>query len=140
MLLHICFCRAYDLVSVFFFLSLFLDRYGAPERHGVALGMLDDPSMRKLLLDRAYSILTRGLEIPRLFVLGIFGKIAQRARVLELLGDLATPHSFQVLELRRQFVEFFFAQIVRVVILHSRGALYLLGLREQAEQYVERST
>src|SRR5438034_825173 len=72
--------------------------------------------MTQLLLDDADSVFGRGLQVARLFVFGVLGKVAERASIFELFGDFAPAHGLQMLELCRKLVKFFFAQIVGVVI------------------------
>src|SRR3989338_1081561 len=94
MFLHISLGTPYYFVRVFFLFPLFLDSYRASQRNRVALAalpLLDDARAAKLTLNGAYPVFARRLQIACLLVLGVLRKVAEAARVLELLGDLAAP-------------------------------------------------
>src|SRR3989344_5036572 len=87
--------RADYRVRVLLVCAYFLHRNGRAHADCVGLGAADDFCVLKYPLELADALLYRCLHLARLLILGIFGEVAQRARILELFGNLTAAHRAQ---------------------------------------------
>src|SRR3989338_2625373 len=66
-------------------------------------------SLYRRMLDEFFklpdALFGRGLQFARLLIFGIFGKIAERTGIFEILRDLGAPYRLQVLELFRHLIK-----------------------------------
>src|SRR3989338_4708824 len=87
--------------------AYFLHQHRRAHADDVGLGAADNFCALEDALQLADALLYRALHLASLLVLGVFGQIAQRARVLKLLRHLAAAHRAQLLQFAGKLLEFF---------------------------------
>ena len=90
-----------ELLRVARLLVLDVDADADADRLGVDLLLVDDRRAAQPLLELGDPLLEQGLLVLGVVVLGVLRDVAELARLLDPLGDLATLDGGQVLELAR---------------------------------------
>src|SRR3989344_1828886 len=87
--------------------AYFLHQHCRAHADDVGLGAADDFCALEDAFQLADTLLYRALHLAGLLVLGVFGQVAQRARVLKLFRHLAAAHRAQLLKFAGKLLEFF---------------------------------
>ena len=87
------------------FLVLDVYAYADPDHAGVDRLLVDDARPPQPFLELGDPLLEQGLLVLGVVVLGVLGDVAELARLLDPLGDLAALDRREMLDLRPQLLE-----------------------------------